>query len=70
MHNDGYSPNGDHHRKLLDPILAGDEVIPDQDLVPLSVLNHPVNQRLETDFAAYDPPTSTVLPSVDGPDAV
>ena len=53
-----------------DPISAISEVIPNQDSVLLSVLNHPTGNRDETDFAGYDPSTSTASPSVDGPDAV
>ena len=37
-----------------------DEMIPDPDSIPLSVLNHPLGKRLEIDFAAYDPPEATL----------
>ena len=61
---------GDKLRELHDLIPEDSEIIPDPDSVPLSVLNYPIGNKHETDFAAYDSPVSTVLPSVDGPDAV
>ena len=70
MCSDGYSLNGDKLRILPDPTPADSEIIPNQDSVPLSVLNHPIGDRHETDFAAYDSPPSTVPPPSDGPDAV
>ena len=70
MCSEGNSLNGDNIRTLPDPIPANSEIIPNQDSVPLSVLNHPIGNKLKTDFAAYGSPTSTVPPSGDGPDAV
>ena len=61
---------GDKLREPPYPIPPDSEIIPDQDSVPLGVLIHPVGHRLEIDFAAYDSPTSTASPSVDGPDAM
>ena len=55
---------------IPDSIPAESEIIPNQDSVPLSILNYPPGNKHEIDFAAYDPPTSVVPPSVDGPDAV
>ena len=43
-------------------ISCGDEIIPDPDSIPLSVLNHPPGNRLEINFAAYDPPEVTLSP--------
>ena len=40
-----------------------DEIIPDPDSIPLSVLNHPPGKRLEINFAAYDPPEIALSPS-------
>ena len=62
--------HGDKLRALPDPIPARNEIIPDPDLIPLSVLNHPIGNKYEVDFAAYDSPTPTVFTSVEGPDAV
>ena len=42
------------------PMLSRDEIIPDPDSIPLSILNHPPGKRLEIDFAAYDPPETTL----------
>lgn len=61
---------GGNHRDSQDPIPADREVVPSQDSVPLSVLNHPIGKKHESDFEAYDSMTSTILSSVDGPDAV
>ena len=41
-------------------IPSRDEIIPDPDSIPLSVLNNPPGKRLEIDFAAYDPPEATL----------
>ena len=41
-------------------IPSRDEIIPDPDSIPLSVLNNPPGKRLEIDFAAYDPPDATL----------
>lgn len=46
-------------REVTVPTPRGDEIIPDPDSVPLSVLNHPVGKRHEIDFAAYDLPELT-----------
>ena len=55
---------------MLDRDLVDSEIVPDQESVPLGVLNYPLGDKHETDFAAYDFPTSAAPPSVDGPDAV
>ena len=60
---------GDKLRELPDPIPANSDIIPDQESIPLSVLNHPIGKKHEIDFAAYDSPTPAVPSSVDGPDA-
>jgi len=62
--------HGDRLRSLPDPVSVRNEIIPDPDSVPLSVLNHPIGSKHETDFSAYDCPSPTVPPAVDGPDAV
>jgi len=69
MSSDGFYLKGDKARALPDPIPAQSDIIPDQNSIPLSVLNHPIGNRHETDFAAYDFPTSEI-PSSDGLDAV
>ena len=51
--------HGDKLRELLDPIPCRDEIIPDPDSIPLSILNRPVGKRQEIDFAAYDLPELT-----------
>ena len=62
--------HGDRLRSLPDPVPVKNEIIPDPDSVPLSVLNHPIGSKHEKDFAAYDCPAPTVSSPVDGPDAV
>ena len=42
------------------PIPSKDEIIPDPDSIPLSVLNNPPGKRPEIAFAAYDPPEATL----------
>ena len=63
---DGF--HGDRLRALPDPIPAKNGVIPDPDSIPLNVLNHPIGDKHEVDFAAYDP--LVVSLSVGGSDAV
>ena len=46
--------DGGQLRELSDPIPCKKEVIPNPDLIPLSVLNYPVGKRHEIDFSAYD----------------
>jgi len=70
MSSDGFYLNGDKARTLPDPIPAPNDVIPDKDSVPLSVLNHPIGNRHEIDFAAYGFATSAVPPPGDGPSLV
>ena len=48
---------------LLDPVPCRDEIIPDADSVPLSVLNYPLGKRHEIDFSAYDPLELTLSPA-------
>ena len=62
--------HGDRLRSLPDPVPVKTGIIPDLDSVPLSVLNHPIGDKHEADFAAYDCPPPTVPSPVDGPDAV
>jgi hypothetical protein len=59
---DGPFFDGDRLRELRDPIPCQDEIIPDPDLVPLSILNYPLGKELKVDFAAYDPPEVTLSP--------
>ena len=60
---------GNKLRESPDTIQADGGATPTQDSVPLSVLNHPIGKRHESDFDAYDSLTRTIPPSVDGPDA-
>ena len=62
--------HGDRLRRLPDPIPARNEIIPDPDSIPLSVLIYPTGSGHEIDFAAYDAPAPTAPSSVDGPDSV
>jgi len=59
----GANFHGDKLRELPDPIPCRDEIIPDPDSIPLSILNHPLGKKLEIDFAAYDPPELTLSPT-------
>ena len=70
MCNVGYTLNGADVPVIQSRTLENGDIIPDQNSVPLAVLNHPIGNRHEIDFAAYDDPTPTVPPPVDGPDAV
>ena len=65
---DGF--NGDKLRELPDHISENSDIIPNQDLDPSGVLNHPIGNKHEADFAAYDVPTRSVSSFIDGPDAV
>lgn len=62
--------HGDRLRSLPDPVPTKNEIIPDPDSIPLSILNHPIGNKHEVDFAAYDSPPPTVSSPADGPDAV
>lgn len=53
---------GDELRELPNPTPCKDEIIPDPDSIPLSILNYPLGKRQEIDFAAYDSPGSTHSP--------
>lgn len=53
----------DQFKELNDPIPCRDELIPDPDSIPLSVLNQPLGKRHEINFAAYDPPEPTLPPT-------
>jgi hypothetical protein len=59
----GASFHGDKLRELPDPTPCRDEIIPDPDSIPLSILNHPLGGKNEIDFAAYDPPELTLSPA-------
>lgn len=61
----GISFGGDQLRELPDPIHHSDGIIPEPDLIPLSILNHPLGKRLEIDSAAYDPVGPSILPTKD-----
>ena len=67
-HESGSSFHGDKLRELPDPIPARDEIIPDPDSVPLTVLNHPLGTKHEVDFGAYEEQVP-VPPSGEGSDA-
>ena len=54
--------DGDNLRKLPDPVPCRDEMIPDPDSIPLSILNYPPGKRREINFAVYDPPEVPLLP--------
>ena len=58
--------HGDKLRELPDPIPCRDEMIPDPDSIPLSILNHPIGKRHEKNFSAYDPPEVTHSPEEEG----
>ena len=58
----GASFHGDRPRELPDPTPCRDEIIPDPDSIPLSILNYPVGEKHEVDFAVYDPPELTISP--------
>ena len=58
----GASFHGDKLRELPDPTPCPDEIIPDPDSLPLSILNHPLGKKHEIDFAAYDPTELTHSP--------
>ena len=49
--------------ELEKPISCRDELIPDPDSIPLSILNYPPGKRLAIDLAAYDPPEAMLSPS-------
>ena len=62
--------HGDRLRRLPDPIPARNEIIPDPDSIPLSILIYPTGSKHQIDFAAYDASTPTVPLPTDGPDAM
>jgi len=53
-HENGSVFHGDKLRELPDPIPARDEIIPDPDSIPLTVLNHPLGTKHEVPCAAYE----------------
>ena len=57
--------DGDEFQGLEGPTPCRDEIIPDPDSIPLSVLYHPTTERYKINLAAYDPP-EPVLPHVEG----
>ena len=59
---DGDSFYGDKLRGLQDQMPCKDEIIPDPDSIPPSILKFPPVKRNEINFAAYDPPEPTLLP--------
>lgn len=65
----GAALHGDKLRELPDPTPCRDEIIPDPDSIPLSILNYPLGKKQEIDFTAYDPPELT-LSRVEGADSV
>jgi len=58
--------HGDKLRELEDPTPCRDEIIPDPDSIPVDILNHPLGNKHEIDFAAYDPPEITLSPTDGG----
>ena len=55
-----------HGKKLQElpyPMPCRDEIIPDPDSIPLSILNYPLGKKHEVDFAAYDSPELTHSPT-------
>ena len=67
---EGNGFRGDKLRELPDPIPVNNHIIPNQDMVPSSILNHPIDNKHEADFGVYEFLTPTALPPVDGPYAV
>ena len=61
---------GDKLRELPEHITENNDIIPNHDLDPSSVLKYPIGNKHETDFAAYDVPTPSVSLFIDGPNAV
>ena len=60
----GKSFEGDKLKGRTNPIPCRDEIIPDPDSIPLSVLHHhPLGRRHEINFAAYDPPEPMPSPT-------
>lgn len=58
----GVAIHGDKLRELPEPIACRDEIIPNPDSTPLSILNHPLGTKHEIDFAAYDPTELSLSP--------
>ena len=69
FHENGPVFHGDQLRELPDPIPARDEIIPDPDSIPLSVLNYPLGTKHEVPSAAYEEQVPTPPPEA-GPDLV
>ncbi|KAF9654056.1 hypothetical protein BDM02DRAFT_1189800 [Thelephora ganbajun] len=69
-HEKGPFFDGDQLRELPDPVPVREEIIPDPDSVPLTILNHPLGTKHEIDFGAYDEQVPVAPPSEEGPDAV
>lgn len=57
------SSGGNKLPELSAPIPSGEEIIPEPNSIPLSVLNHPLGEKLKINFAAYDPPELTLSPT-------
>ena len=53
-HESGTVFHGDKLRELPDPIPARDEIIPDPDSLPLTILNHPLGTKHESPCTAYE----------------
>ena len=68
-HESGSTFHGDKLRELPDPIPAREEIIPNPDSIPLTVLNHPLGTKHEIDFSAYEE-QFVEPPSEEGPDAM
>ena len=62
----GLTFHGDKLRELPDRTLRKDEIIPDQDSISSSILNHLPGKRHEKDFSAYDPPELVHAPTEEG----
>ena len=68
-HEKGEIFNGDQLRDLPEPTPARDEIVPDPDSIPLTVLNYPLGTKHEVDFSAYEE-KGAVPPSEEGHDIV
>lgn len=53
LHESGFF-DGKRLRELPDPIPARDEIIPNPDSLPLTILNHPLETKHEDPLAAYE----------------
>ncbi|KAF9781672.1 hypothetical protein BJ322DRAFT_1161455 [Thelephora terrestris] len=64
LYNTASTPGAFHQlQDLSEPIPCREEIIPDPDSIPLSILHNPLKKRHEIDFAAYDPPELTLSPA-------